>query len=82
MIYRLYFNRCEDFPQIWSIDEGDISTEVNVSGFGLGPGVGARDGCAPDFAAIDVVREPKAWVVIEADRVLVERGVALFRRDS
>lgn len=32
MTYRLYFNRCADFPQIWSIDEGTCATEVNVIG--------------------------------------------------
>ena len=77
MTYRLYFNRCEDFPQIWSVDEGTIATEVNVIGFVL-RGCGARDGRVEDFGAIDAAREPKAWLLIEASSLVIERGIAHF----
>ena len=29
MNYRVYYNRHSDFPLIWSVDEGDQSTEKN-----------------------------------------------------
>lgn len=29
--YRCYFNRRSDAPRVWSIDEGDVSSEINVS---------------------------------------------------
>lgn len=28
--YRIYFNRWAEAPQIWSVDEGDQSSEINV----------------------------------------------------
>jgi hypothetical protein len=28
--YRFYYNGEKYFPQIWSVDEGDSSTEINV----------------------------------------------------
>ena len=30
--WRVYFNRRENFPCVWSIDNGDASTEINVQG--------------------------------------------------
>lgn len=30
MRYRVYFNRSREAPQVWSIDEGDQSSEINV----------------------------------------------------
>lgn len=29
--YRIYFNRLNEAPQVWSVDEGDQSSEINVS---------------------------------------------------
>lgn len=79
MIYRLYFNNCADFPQIWSIDEGTTETEVNVIGFGIEAGCEARSARVPDFKAIDRGREPVCWVEVTAAQVWIEQGVALFR---
>jgi hypothetical protein len=28
--FRVYWNRAQDFPKVWSIDDGNISNEVNV----------------------------------------------------
>lgn len=28
--YRIYFNRKVEAPQVWSVDEGDQSSEINV----------------------------------------------------
>jgi len=75
--YRLYFNRCEDFPQIWSIDCGSIDTEINVIGF-LALGCAIAPGRAADFAAVDATREPKAWINIQASDVRIDAGVAVF----
>jgi hypothetical protein len=78
VIYRLYFNRCEDWPQIWSIDSGDASTECNVVDFRLEHGVTATAGRAADFKAIDATREPKAWVAVNAHSLRIENGVSVF----
>ena len=29
-LYRFYYNASEYYPQIWSVDEGDSRTEINV----------------------------------------------------
>jgi hypothetical protein len=76
-LYRLYFNRCEDFPQIWSIDEGDISTEVNVIGVKAVGRVEFTSGRAERFAEVSA-REPKAWVTVDAGSLRVEEGWAVF----
>jgi hypothetical protein len=78
VIYRLYFNRCEDFPQIWSIDEGTAATELNVVDYRTEGHVTVRGGRAPDFAAVDSHREPKAWAAIDAHSLRIVDGVAVF----
>lgn len=30
MLYRVYFNRFSDHPNIWSVDQGTQDTEINV----------------------------------------------------
>lgn len=77
MTYRVYFNRCEDFPQIWSIDEGSVETEVNVVDF-RASGCIVTSGRAPDFSALDSNREPKAWLEIQASSVRLVVGFAVF----
>lgn len=78
MIYRLYFNRCEDFPQIWSIDQGTTETEINVIGFRTEGQVHVQSGRAEDFAKVDGQREPKAWAVVTAHSLRIDNGVAVF----
>jgi hypothetical protein len=29
--YRIYFNRKEEAPQVWSVDQGNQKSEINVS---------------------------------------------------
>jgi hypothetical protein len=77
-IYRWYFNRCEDFPQIWSIDEGTIESEVNVIGVRVGCTAMITSGRAEDFSTVDSKREPKAWVTIDAARCVLDKGWAVF----
>lgn len=80
MKYRVYYNRSLDWPQVWSIDEGDQTTESNVidyladgclvRGRSLPPPVRSVEGGAPVF--------PTAWVEIEAAGVQMACGVAVF----
>lgn len=80
MKYRVYYNRSQDFPQLWSVDEGDQSTEFNVIDIdavgcpvawrALPPPIRAAEGVGPVF--------PSAWNEIEAAGVKVVRGVAVF----
>ncbi len=72
--YRVYFNRCEDWPQVWSVDEGTVATEVNVIGVRLdGVRSVTRSGVVTDAA-----REPKAWLDVEADGLRIVHGLAVF----
>ena len=82
MTYRAYYNREADFPQVWSIDEGDISSEINVLGFQLGHGVRAWSERVPDFTAINAEREPKVWLSIEAAAMTLRQGVAVFHNTN
>jgi len=78
MIYRLYFNRCEDWPQIWSIDNGDTSTEINVTAWRVEVPCTVTSDRADDLATVDRARQPVAWASIEAQTLTIERGVAVF----
>ncbi len=42
MNYRCYFNRASEFPTVWSIDEGDQSTEINVTDIKINSGCTAE----------------------------------------
>lgn len=82
MTYRLYFNRCEDWPQIWSIDRGTVASEVNVCGFRFAPGVQVVDGRAENIASLTPEqrqREPIAWCAVTASGLrIVDDGIAWF----
>ena len=56
--FRIYFNRSEDVPFVWSVDQGDVSTESKVqqvSVFGVN--------LLSDFrGTADNEHEPRAWV--------------------
>jgi hypothetical protein len=69
--YRVYFNRCEDTPQVWSVDEGTTDTEINVRAVFLGNRVESGQ----DLSA--VYPEPKAWMVVHGDLV-INGGVAVI----
>jgi hypothetical protein len=71
--FRIYFNRWNDAPLIWSVDEGSQATERivrevrfdNVSGVTrTGPG--------------DNVRSPTAWIEVEG-RLSIADEIATFR---
>lgn len=34
-MYRIYYNRHSEYPYIWSIDAGDLSTEIKVKAIQL-----------------------------------------------
>lgn len=80
MTFRLYFNRCEDWPQIWSIDDGDIAHECNVVAWRTEPGVTMRAGRVSDElrATLDKARQPVAWCEVEAANCRIEAGIAVF----
>jgi hypothetical protein len=70
-----YFNRHREAPQVWAIDEGDQSSEINVCGFYTSPECTVKSGynCTP---ANDSA--PSAWIEVTAEWMSVAQGIALF----
>jgi len=77
MEYRVYFNRKREAPQVWSIDEGNQASEVNVIAFHVYPGctVGSRFNGEP---AND--NSPSAWIEVVCDNLVLRNGVAYFMK--
>lgn len=65
MRYRVYYNRAVDWPQCWSVDQGDQTTEINVQGVKLF--ADSRTVTQPDAvrAATDAKVSPAAWLEVE-----------------
>lgn len=84
--WRIYFNRKEDYPCIWSVDEGSAASEIRVQGLVITDGLLAYSNNTPGLrppAGADLKNEPSAW--IEVNGVLtIENGVVSFgmRKDS
>lgn len=76
--YRVYYNRVLDWPQCWSVDEGDWRSEINVCGFAIDQCAVVSRELPPDQRArVDRDREPVAWLEV-AGVLAIERGHALF----
>lgn len=78
-IIRVYFNRKEDFPKVWSVDDGHQANEIMVSSI-ITQGLSR-------YVWSGVIKhsetEPRAWVefaharihqINESDRVLIENS--------
>lgn len=78
MNYRVYYNRTAEFPQCWSVDEGDQTTELNVSSFEL-HSVSAESHL--DLSIKPNKDTPSAWITILYAKLEVRGGVAMFFHD-
>jgi hypothetical protein len=58
MKYRVYYNRSEDAPLVWSVDEGSHASEINVQNVVLVAAATTR------FNPDAQLPEPKAWLEI------------------
>lgn len=63
---RLFFNAHEEFPLIWSIDEGSIASEHKIARVDFGISLRGRTGYNPQAPQ----GEPKAWIEFENCEVL------------
>jgi hypothetical protein len=72
MRYRVYFNRLNEAPQVWSVDEGDQSSEINVSSVAI---AGCEMHSAVNLDETVNRDRPKAWFEVDG-RLVVEGGVA------
>lgn len=83
MRYRVYYNRTENEPQVWSVDEGDQSTEINVTGIkfhgvdAVAHRVGSWVRSQPGLFTPGV--SPTGWFSVESRRVEIRGGWAHFR---
>jgi len=77
--WRVYFNRKNEAPQIWSVDEGDQTSEINVKDWKLH----RCDADSREDLSVKVNPDtPTAWVeVIHATRQIIH-GVAHFFHDD
>lgn len=73
-LFRVYFNRLNEAPQIWSIDEGDQTTEINVTGLTM-MGCDVESKC--NLSETDTENRPKAWFEVRGF-LRVEAGVAII----
>ncbi len=78
MNYRAYFNRKNEFPQVWSVDQGDQSTEINVKD-AQGHKVNWR--FVFDSSIKPNPDVPCAWIEIEHATMQIHDGVAHFYHD-
>lgn len=73
-LYRFYFNRLNEAPQIWSVDEGNQSSEINVTAISL---VGCNAISRSNLGETDTENKPKAWFEVVGTLQLVD-GVAVI----
>ena len=72
--YRVYFNRWNEFPNIWSVDQGTQETEITVAQVQM-EGVSARTMTGKG----DNVNSPSAWIEV-CGRLTVSDGTATIRK--
>jgi hypothetical protein len=80
MTYRVYFNRgdAESWPQCWSVDEGDQSSEINVIGIDVGICPWRTNLLpSPASAGSNPKNTPSAWIEVTG-RLEVRGGRAYF----
>lgn len=63
--YRIYFNRKAEWPQVWSVDEGAQTSEINVIGFVL-HGIHAVSHTRPkeEIETTNHLNNPFAWIEV------------------
>ncbi len=72
MTYRVYFNRANEAPQVWSVDEGTQASEINVSAVLI---VSCSVRTAVDLNETVNRDRPKAWLEVQGF-LTVNGGVA------
>lgn len=77
--YRIYFNRKREAPQVWSYDEGDQSTEVNIIDYKLHKISLVEPGA--DFGVKANENSPTVWLIVHRAIVQMQAGVAHFFHD-
>ena|ERR1700744_1086403 len=86
--WRIYFNRKDDFPIIWCVDEGDISSQIRLGRISLErvDAFACTDLIAPNkhrqrlpFEAMPRhPNEPAAWIEVQAKAIFELGGVTFY----
>jgi hypothetical protein len=79
--WRVYFNRREDWPMVWCVDEGDISSEIRchwVDFSGAKSAVGNTLMTGSQKCKVPE-NEPVAWIDVVGVPYL-DKGVVRFRK--
>lgn len=77
-LYRVYFNRLNEAPQIWSVDEGEQTTEINVIGVSIHDCV-VETKC--DLKETVNRDRPRAWLEVRG-MLSVAGGIAVIRGEG
>ena len=81
MRYRIYYNRGEEAPWIWSYDQGTMATETLLTEWRL-HGCDVTSGRQSSDVHRTSVTEPHVWMDVDANLVKMDRtgglGVAHF----
>jgi hypothetical protein len=77
--YRIYFNRKREAPQVWSYDEGDQRSEVNIIDYKLHNISLIEPGA--DFGVKVNPDTPTVWLIVHRASVQMREGVAHFFHD-
>lgn len=73
MRYRIYFNRANEAPHVWSVDEGEQGSEINVKEVRIA--TFSRTVVGPPVPESDRRDRPGVWIETSG-RLVVEKGVA------
>lgn len=77
--WRVYFNRQGEWPMIWCIDEGDISTQIRIQRVYF-EGVAAEGATILQPKPVKLApNEPVAWFNVRG-RLKIREGTAIFKR--
>lgn len=80
MDYRIFFNRRAEAPQVWSVDEGDQTSEINVSDFKIHHIVLVEPGA--DFSVKVNPDTPTVWINVRSAVLHMKQGIAHFFPDE
>jgi len=81
--WRIYFNKKEDYPCIWSVDQGSARTEIRVQWFsvaGLPVSAGHRFGPQPPNNHEFGENEPTAWIEVNNCGACFQDGGVVFEK--
>ena len=73
--WRVYFNKKEDYPCLWSVDEGSAASEIRVQWVSLRAIAGRTHHSLPPYPPGRSKEEPCAWIEFEGFARFQEGGV-------